>query len=212
MKKETIEKLYYLFWIFVFGSVVGWFIEGIYTYLKKGVIINHSAVVIGPFNMAYGLAACVLTTFLIKHKKSNSLKIFAIGFIGGTLLEYIMSIGMELILGFTAWDYSKKPLNINGRVCLLYSIFWGILAIFWIKSIYPYVIKIIKKIDYNIGKKIAVGLAIFLLFDMAFTYSAVERAKRNEKGIPPENRYEEILDKTFNKKYLKNMFNNNWLK
>ena len=178
MKKETIEKLYYLFWIFVFGSVVGWFIEGIYTYLKKGVIINHSAVVIGPFNMAYGLAACVLTTFLIKYKKSNSLKIFAIGFIGGTLLEYIMSIGMELTLGFTAWDYSRKPLNINGRVCLLYSIFWGILAIFWIKSIYPYVIKIIKKIDYDIGKKIAVGLAIFLLFDMAFTYSAVQRAKK----------------------------------
>lgn len=212
MKKETIEKLYYLFWIFVFGSVVGWFIEGIYTYLKKGVIINHSAVIIGPFNMAYGLAACVLTAILAKHKKSNSLKIFVIGFISGTLLEYIMSLGMELTLGFTAWDYSKKPLNINGRVCVLYSIFWGILAIFWIKGIYPYVVKIIKKMDYTIGKKIAVGLAVFLLLDLGLTYSAVERAKKSEQGISPVNRYEEILDKTFNKKYLKNMFNNNWLK
>ena len=121
-----------------------------------------------------------------------------------------MSIGMELVLGFTAWDYSAKPFNINGRVCLLYSLAWGLLAIFWIKVVYPHAIKFIDKLEYKIGKKIALCLAIFLIFDLIFTYSAVERAKANERGIPPQNTYEEILDKTFNKEYLKNMFNNNW--
>ncbi len=210
MKKETVEKIYYLFWIFVFASVIGWGIEGAWTYLKKGVLINHSAVAIGPFNMAYGVAAVVLTIFLEKYKNANIIKIFTLGFLWGTILEYIMSLGMELVLGFTAWDYSKKPLNINGRVCLLYSVFWGILAIFWIKSFLPFVKEIIKKIDYNIGKKIAVFLSVFLVIDMIFTYSAINRARELEKGIPPSNKYEEVLDKTFNKEYLKNMFNNNW--
>ena len=53
-------------------------------------------------------------------------------------------------------------------------------------------------------------LAIFLILDMLLTYSAVERARANERGIPPQNMYEEILDETFNKDYLTNMFNNNW--
>mgnify|MGYP005779883871 FL=1 len=210
MKKIDVKKVYYLFWIFVFGSIFGWFFEGIYTYIRKGVIINHSAVAIGPFNMAYGLAACVLSASLVKYKDDSNFKLFFIGFIGGSILEYVMSIGMELVLGFTAWDYSAKPFNINGRVCLLYSLAWGLLAIFWIKVVYPHVIKFIDKLEYKIGKKIALCLAIFLIFDLIFTYSAVERAKANERGIPPQNTYEEILDKTFNKEYLKNMFNNNW--
>lgn len=45
---------------------------------------------------------------------------------------------------------------------------------------------------------------------MLLTYSAVERAKAKDLGISPQNVYEEILDKTFNRDYLTNMFNNNW--
>ena len=62
MKKES---LYNLFFIFLIGSVLGWFIEGIYTLIKKGILINHSALVIGPFNIVYGIA-CVIFTFFFK--------------------------------------------------------------------------------------------------------------------------------------------------
>ena len=34
MKKENIEKLYNLFWIFIFGCVAGWVIEGLWITLK----------------------------------------------------------------------------------------------------------------------------------------------------------------------------------
>lgn len=210
MREEYIKNFYYLFWIFIVGSVAGWIIEGIFTFLRYGELINHSAVVLGPFNFAYGLGACLLSLLLVKYKDSNYFKIFGIGFLGGTVLEYIMSWGMELVLGFSAWDYSSKFLNINGRVCLTYSIFWGILAIFWIKFIYPYLMKFIKKMDYGLGKNMMIGLLCFLAFDILFTFSAVSRARECERGIPPENGYERFLDKTFNQKYLKNMYNNNW--
>ena len=96
-------------------------------------------------------------------------------------------------------------------VFVCYILFFGeSYQFFWIKVIYPFVISFIKKLDYSIGKKIAVCLAIFLILDMLLTYSAVERARANERGIPPQNMYEEILDETFNKDYLTNMFNNNW--
>ena len=75
MKKVS---LYNLFYIFIIGSICGWVIEFFWTLIKKGLIINHSAVVIGPFNMAYGLCAVVFTFFLYKFKDAPIWKIFII--------------------------------------------------------------------------------------------------------------------------------------
>jgi len=203
-------NFYNLFYIFILSSIFGWIIEGIYTLVKKGLLINHSGLVIGPFNIVYGIGACLLTFILLKYKDSNYFKLFIIGFIGGTILEYILSLSMEWMLGFTAWDYSKKFLNINGRVALFYSICWGILGILWIKYGYPLVMKIIDKINYSFGKKLMIFLIIFLMFDSLLTLSAINRARENDKGIPPANNYEKFLDNTFNTNYLRNMFNNRW--
>ena len=45
---------------------------------------------------------------------------------------------------------------------------------------------------------------------MILTISAVVRAREKENGLEPRNAYERLLDKTFNKDYLYNMYNNNW--
>lgn len=206
------EKLgfYNMFWLFIFGSVIGWCLEVIFTFITQGQFINHSALVIGPFDVAYGFGACALTLMLYCFKDCNNFKLFVIGFIGGSILEYIMSWGMELVLGFAAWDYSEFFLNINGRICLIISIFWGILGIVWIKYIYPMIEKLINKMNYKLGRKLMIFLSIFLLLDAGLTISAIHRAKEKDKGIEARNKYEEILDKTFNKEYLTNMFCNNW--
>ncbi len=199
-----------MLYIFLIASIIGWIIEGIFTLIIYGNFINHSAVVIGSFDMAYGICACFLTTFLIKFKDSSYHEIFLVGFIGGSIIEYIMSFGMELVLGFTAWDYSNYFLNINGRICLLFSIFWGFLGILWIKVCYPFIMKIISKITIEFRKKLAIIILITLIVDIFITISAVARAHDADLGIDPKNTYEEFLDRTFNSKYLKNMYNNNW--
>lgn len=203
-------SLYSLFWVFIVASVCGWIIEGLYTLIAQGVLINHSAVVIGPFDMAYGICAVLLTALLYRFKDDSNLKLFLIGFIGGSVIEYIMSWGMELVLGFTAWDYSSYFLNINGRICLLFSLFWGILSIVWIKTIYPWLMNLINKINFKWGKRVAIFLVVFLVFDILLTASAVDRARKKAKGVAAQNKYEELLDKTFNRDYLKNMYANNW--
>ena len=204
------KKLYDLFYIFIITSVCGYFIELIWTFLTKGIFINHSAVVIGPFNFAYGICGVVLTLLLYRFKDESYLKIFILSFIGGSILEYIMSWGMELVLGFTAWDYSDKFLNINGRICLSFSIFWGLLGILWIKILYPPIEKLLERISPNIYKTVAICLFIFIILDILLTISCVNRVRAADQGIPPNNSYESFLDNTFNSKYLKNMFNNNW--
>ena len=204
------KKLYKLLYIFIITSICGYFVELVWSLVTKGILINHTAVVIGPFNFAYGICGVVLTLLLYKFKDESYLKIFLLSFIGGSILEYIMSWGMELVLGFTAWDYSNSFLNINGRICLLFSIFWGILGILWIKILYPQIEKMLNKINPKTYKIIIICLTIFLLFDILLTVSSVNRAREADKGIPPSNGYDRFLDNTSNSKYLKNMFNNNW--
>lgn len=203
-------SFYYLFWIFLIGSVAGWVIEFFYTLIFSHVLINHSALVIGPLNVIYGFGACLLSALLYRFQDKELWKIFVVSFITGTVLEYICSWGMELVLGFTAWDYSNDFLNINGRVCLVYSLMWGFLGIVWIRYIYPWLIKIIDLGNYEKGKKLSIILLIFLTFDTFLTVGAIVRAKEKERGIAPSNMYEKILDQTFNQDYLKNMFSNSW--
>ncbi len=204
------SSFYNLFWLFIFGSVFGWICEVLFSLVVHGKFINHSALVIGPFNFCYGLCACSLTCLLYKYRNKGNIALFFISFLFGSLLEYIMSWGMELVLGFTAWNYSHMFLNINGRVCLAMSCLWGFLGIIWIKGVYPYIVKIINKIPRNLGQKLIIALNIFLILDSALTASAILRAREYEKGLAPSNYYERFLDKTFNKEYLYNMFNNHW--
>ncbi len=209
MQKEKLN-FYDIFYLFIFGCILGWLVEGIWSLLKKHLLINHSALVIGPFNVVYGVGAVVLTIMLYKIKDASLVKIFKTSFITGSILEYIMSFLMEYMLGFVAWNYSKKFLNIHGRICLTYSIFWGFLGIFWIKLVYPKLKKIIDQQNHEIGTKVMHILTIFLIFDTILTFSAVNRGKAFEKGLPPTNRYEEFLDNNFGVPYLNNMYNNRW--
>lgn len=46
-----------------------------------------------------------------------------------TGIEFAVGCIVNLTFGLKVWDYSKMPFNILGQVCLLYSVFWGILCI-----------------------------------------------------------------------------------
>lgn len=195
-----------VFYIFVITSIFGWIVEFIFFYFRNHIFVNHSSLVIGPFSLAYGFGGALLTLLLYNEEKSSLKKVFAMSFLSATLLEYIMSFGMELVMGFCAWDYSNLPLNINGRVCLLYSLFWGFLGIVWIKFIYPFFQKHLKKLNNKLGRVLMYFLLVFFIFDALLTISAFERMKAEKKGMAPKNKYEEFLDTHFGYDYLNDMY------
>ena len=74
-QEESMNFLSKLFGIFIIASVCGYLIEFVWTLLTQGMLINHSAVVIGPFNFAYGICAVALTLFLQGFAEASPLKI-----------------------------------------------------------------------------------------------------------------------------------------
>lgn len=45
-----------------------------------------------------------------------------------TVLEFITGVITNLILGWNVWDYSAKPFNLLGQICLENSFYWVLLS------------------------------------------------------------------------------------
>lgn len=130
-------NIYKILLVCIVGSFAGVIIEMMWAYARYGVIESRRGLVYGPFNLLYGAGAVFLTLTLYKYRNKGRIWSFLGGFIVGSVLEYACSWGQEMLLGSRSWDYSNIPLNLNGRICFTYSVFWGILGIVWIKDLYP---------------------------------------------------------------------------
>lgn len=163
---------------FIIYSVLGYIIETIYGMITKGVWESRQSFLYGPFCGIYGLGAVIMIVCLHKFpKKFNTL--FIGGFIVGSIVEYVVSFIGEMLLGVKWWDYSNMPLNINGRICVYFSIFWGFLGIYLIASLNPKVDKIIGWIKskfktYKALKTFVMTVFILLMIDCISTAFALE--------------------------------------
>jgi hypothetical protein len=162
---------------FVVYSVAGFIIETIFGLLTKGVLESRKSFLYGPFCSIYGLGAVLMILPLQKYKKNNYTLFFA-GFFIGSIIEYMVSLVGELIFHIKWWDYSDQIFNINGRICVLFSLFWGLLAIYLMSDINPRIDKFIdfvkSKIPANYMKTVIIFSILFLSFDLGITVYALQ--------------------------------------
>jgi len=190
-------SLYKLALVFIIGSFAGVVVETLWCLLRHGYIESRNGVLWGPFSPLYGLGAATLSLTLYRFRNRGRWLSFAGGFIIGTLVEYVCSWWQEWAFGSRSWDYSTMPFNINGRVCLLYSLFWGVLGVVWIKDLYPRMSKWILKLPQKSGRIITWLLTIFMAVNCAVSGLAVLRWSERVQGFPPENAYEQFMDVQF---------------
>lgn len=91
------------------------------------------------------------------------------GFFIGSIIEYLVSLIGELIFHIKWWDYSAFPFNIQGRICVAFSFFWGVLAIFLMTYFNPKIDKFIDKIPKKYVKLLAITGIIILIIDAIIT-------------------------------------------
>ena len=163
---------------FIIYSVAGYIIETLYGMITKGVWESRQSFLYGPFCGIYGLGAVVMILCLHKFPKKYNV-LFIGGFIVGSIVEYAISLFGELILGVKWWDYSNMPLNINGRICVYFSVFWGFLGIYLIASLNPKVDRLISWIKSKLKtqktlKAFVITVFTLLMLDCIATAFAIE--------------------------------------
>lgn len=166
----------------------------------------------------YGVGAVIIIVSS-QYFNKNNFTLFLGGYIIGSTTEYLTSFLVEIILHAKWWDYSNNILNINGRVCLLYSVFWGILTIFLVKKFNPFLDYIIIKIKNKLPRKLAKGILcfiiIFLILDCLATCYAQDlfitrMAINNNIEIKDLNRREKEYKKIEENEHLTKFINNYW--
>ena len=167
MEKRNFTFFQYV-WIFIAGCYGGFLVETLWCLIKNGYIESRKSLVLGHLSVAYGMGAVLLTLILVRFQQAKLWKIFLIAFVSGTVTEYICSLGQEICFGTVAWDYSHLPLNINGRVCLLYSLFWGVLGVVWVKAVIPLMRKIFDRVHLPFEKVIIWAFIAFLFLTARF--------------------------------------------
>lgn len=190
------------------GSLAGVLIELLWCLLTKRYVQSRSGLVYGPFNLLYGVGATVLSIALYDLRNRNRILCFLGGMFIGSVVEYACSFFQEMIFGSVSWDYRGMPFNLNGRICLFYSLMWGILGLVWIKDIYPRMSKWILKIPNNFGKVLTVLLVVFLLFDGIISAMAVKRWSDRMKGINATGSLQIYLDEAFPDDKMKSIYAN----
>lgn len=153
---------------FIIYSILGYLIETLFGLVTKGVIESRQSFLYGPFCAIYGLGAVIMIG-LLQYFNKNNFSLFFGGFLIGSVVEYLVSLFGEMMLHVKWWDYSNMPLNINGRICVYFSIFWGILAIFLMTYINKKVDKLLiwlkEKINIKALKTITIITIIFMAID-----------------------------------------------
>lgn len=207
-----------IFTYFIIYSIFGYIIETVFGIITMGVLQSRQSFLYGPFLGIYGVGAVFIILFA-QYFDKNNYTLFIGGYIIGSLTEYILSFLIEVILETKWWDYTGKILNINGRVCLLYSIFWGILTVFLVRKVNPKIDKLCNKLQEKFPKKILKTIVsftiIFLVIDcLATVYAQDQFITRMvvENNIPVYNEQEvkEKYNKVKSNRNLDNFINTFW--
>lgn len=186
-----------LVWVFLICSLLGDLIETVFCRFTAGVWMSRTSLIYGTFSVVWGIGAVVLTVVLQKLADKEDRYVFLAGFFVGGVYEYMCSVFTEVFFGTTFWDYSNMPFNFGGRTNLLFCVFWGLLAVVWIKGLYPRLSNLIEKIPPVAGKIITWVLLVLLILDAMVSVAAMLRYVQRASDPTVYNAIQQFLDQAY---------------
>lgn len=177
------QELYLHIAFFFIYSFLGWVTEEIFAAFKYGRFINRGFLN-GPMCPVYGISMFVILNVLSDYSLQPFWQVIgAIGIV--TVIEYVTGALLRKITGRRFWDYRNMPYNLNGYICLRYSIFWGILAAVALWLIQPPIHILLLLIPKQAVKLVLWGIGIVFIIDLGVTLAA--SLHLNLKGGMAEN-------------------------
>ena len=162
-----------LLWIFFIYSFAGWVIETTLAIIKQKRFVNRG-VLNGPLCTIYGVVAIIIT--LTQRELLNNIPfLFLFCAIYATVAEWLAGFLLEKTNHGKWWDYSKIPLNLDGYICLPYSLLWGVLGVVAVKWINPLIFALYDWIPSPVKQIVLWILLCILIVDALGTFYVIKR-------------------------------------
>ena len=178
---NTFNNLCVFFLLLMIYSAAGWVGEMVYCSVGKGHICEKRGFLNGFICPIYGHGA-LLVLYVLHGGFKNPILTFLCGMVLTSALEYFTSWFMEKLFHMRWWDYSKKKIQINGRICLLNSVLFGLACVLLCHVVNPPVMAWL----FRIGDTYTVPTAsflfgIYLMDNILSVRSAIQLSNRTEK-------------------------------
>ena len=174
-------NFYNLFFYFIIYSFLGWCVEVLYAYKNQKKFVNRGFLH-GPICPIYGL--CISSMVIVLDNINVTLPLLLIlATIVISTIEYLTGYILEKLFKTKYWDYTDDPFNIHGRICLHFSIMWGITSVGVVKIIHPLIKYIVTSITPLLSTTLFCLLFILFIFDFAHTISKLVDSKKFDLNI-----------------------------
>ncbi len=161
------------FYIYCF---FGWIIESTYVSVCTGNWVNRGFMR-GPVIPIYGTGA-VIVLFAVIPFRTSPILVFIVGTVAASILEFVTGFVMERIYNVRYWDYSDKPFNLCGYICLFNSLCWGVLSILLIYLVHSWVEKGVLFLNDMVLLSIDSGISSLFIVDLFNSSTTAVELKR----------------------------------
>ena len=141
--------LYQILAYFLIYSCLGWCLEVVYAAATTGQIVNRGFLN-GPVCPIYGFGM-VIVLFALTPFARSTLALYIGGVILPSALELVGGWALYRLYHTRWWDYSDKPFNIGGYICLEFSLLWGVGTLVMMKAIHPTIAGLVELVPPFIG-------------------------------------------------------------
>lgn len=163
-----------LFFLFITYSIIGWIMEVIVTFPDNKCFVNRGFL-IGPYCPIYG--NCAIAMILLLHNVKNPFLLFILSIIICSIGEYLTSYVMEKVFHARWWDYTKNKFNLNGRICLVNSLAFGVLGFLLVKFVNPFVVNLYLKLNPTVLSILFYTLLVIFLVDNVISFKVIFKIK-----------------------------------
>lgn len=164
-------------WLFFVYAFLGWCTEVAFVAWSSGGFVNRGFLN-GPICPVYGFGA-LLVLACLEPLRGDLPLLFLGSFVLTTLLEGMTGFLLEKLFHQRWWDYSDKPLNLAGYVCLPFSLAWAAACVVVVRGIHPAVTWALDRLPPIPAAAGAAVMTLAAAFDLAATLRTVARMNRS---------------------------------
>ena len=177
----TMHELYFLILYFFVYAFLGWCTEVAFAAWKTHHFVNRGFLN-GPICPVYGIGVGVVVQFLTPYR-SNLILLYIASVVLVSAIEWLTGFLLEKLFHNKWWDYSDMPLNLNGYICLLFSLIWGAACVLIVQFIHPGIHRILAHLPMILGVILIVILGIAMFADLYITASGILKMNKRLEAM-----------------------------
>ena len=162
--------------LFFIYSVIGWLWESVYCSINAGRFV-YRGFLKGPYCPVYGFGV-LLVLYIVEPLHETTLDLFIFSTIAVTALEYFTALLLERVFKVSLWNYDNMPLNIQGRVAVPVSVFWGFCCVIIVNYIQPEAARLVSWLYGNFGIWLPALIAAVMAADTVYSVTKMLAFKK----------------------------------